>query len=90
MGSKREDVDLEIVLKDPACARKWVKTYNWNEPDPPNHIVIDRGLEWERTVYFESMTDDEAVEVAWLILHDFEIVRSIQELNLLAPSRHVH
>lgn len=90
MGARREDVDLELVLQDAACARKWVHDFNWGTVDAPKFIVIDQGPDVPRTIYFDRMTDDEAIEVAWHLLHEFEIRRAVHEMNLLDPDRHIH
>lgn len=90
MGSRREDVDLELVLRDPICARRWIEDFNRRQTEPLKFAVLENGLEIEKVIHFETMTDDEAVEVALQILQDCEIRQAIHELNLLDPDRHVH
>jgi hypothetical protein len=83
VGSKREDVDLELLLKDPKIARRWVLDYKWDLPDPPKYIV------WgvDQKIYLNEMTDEESVLAANLILRDIEIPRVKCELQYL---RHTH
>lgn len=90
MGSKREDVDLELVLRDPVCARQWIEDYLKRQTLAPKFIVVEEGCEIVRTIYFDKMTDDEAVEAAFHILQDSEIRQAVYELNLLDPDRSVH
>lgn len=83
---RREDVDLELVLRDPRCAREWIKAFNWEFIETPKYIVF--GL--DERIYFDKMTDEEAVFAAKLILRDVEIPRVIRELNLLNPDLRIH
>lgn len=84
MGSRKEDVDLLLVLRDPKCAREWVRTFDWGLTDPPKFMTIDRGVESERVIHFNNMTDEDAVLAAYHLLNDFEIPRIV---NFLAKLR---
>lgn len=90
MGSKREDVDLEIVLKDPKCARQWIEDFNRRLNQPLKYITLNRGLELERTIYFDKMTDQEAVEAAWHLVQDFEIRHAMYESQLARELNELH
>lgn len=76
MGASRKDVDLELVLKNPNSARKWISGFDWEMPNPPEYIVF--GV--EEKIYFRDMDDKQAVQAAYIILHDIEIPRAIREL----------
>lgn len=90
MGSKREDVDLELVLKNPKSARHWIDEFNSRLTQPLTCLAIDRGNELERIIQFSTMTDEEAVEVAWHILHDFEIRREEAALRIARDLNEIH
>lgn len=90
MGSKREDVDLEIVLKNPKCARQWIEDLNKRLTQPLKFITLDRGLQVERTIYLDKMTDDEAVEAAWQLVQDFEIRHAVYEANVARDLNEIH
>lgn len=90
MGSRREDVDLEMVLKNPKSARTWIDDFNRRLTEPLKYIVLERGNELERTIVFETMTDAEAVEVAWHILQDFEVRREEANLRIARDLNEVH
>lgn len=71
MGSRREDVDLWLVLTDPKDAREFIDDYN--KALPP-HLQIQRvELETNRTIYLRTMSDEDAVVAATHILREFEI-----------------
>lgn len=84
MASRREDVDLEIVLQDPKCARLYVESFVWDCAPAPEYIVY--GI--DQKIWFKNMTDDEAVTAALTILRDIEIPRVWRESKLLEFSRH--
>lgn len=69
MACRRENVDLMLMLENPVCARKYIADFDWNMPDPPKYIVY--GI--EEKIWFEKMTDEEAVLAAQIILRDVEI-----------------
>ena len=79
MGSRRQDVDLELVLRHPRCAREWIDTYKWDALGRPNYLVW--GL--DRKIFLDSMDDDEAVMAAFIILKDWEIPSAREEVQLL-------
>lgn len=85
MGCRRQDVDLEIVLKDPKCAREWIRTYNW-ECQTPEYIVFGA----DQKIYFQKMTDTEAVFAAALILRDIEIKRVMRRKGMAEALGEVH
>jgi len=68
MAGRREDVDLDLVLLDPAQARHYIAHFNWDLPGPPKYVVY--GL--EDKIYLENMTDEEAVLAALVILNDID------------------
>ncbi len=71
MASRREDVDLWLVLTNPACARKFIADYQWACPPEwlPDKVVLDN----ERVIYFKTMSDEDAVVAAMEILRSVEI-----------------
>ncbi len=83
MSSRREDVNLEFVLKDPKCAREWVNAYDWGTPEKPTFLILDPGTEWEHTIHFEKMTDEESVLAAQHIFRHYELLRVQAEMNLV-------
>lgn len=68
MGSRREDVDLDLVLNDPVCARKFIADFEWACSPPPQYVVY--GI--DQKIWFDRMTDEEAVAAAHMILNDVE------------------
>jgi hypothetical protein len=83
MASHQDDVDLDKVLKDPQCARDWLKYYDWGPDGPPIYIVY--GIEGK--IYLENMTDDEAVTAAYIILSEekikwFKVKRMLEEIEV--------
>jgi hypothetical protein len=90
MGRSRQEVDLELALRDPKQARKWIEEFNLRLTQPLTCIVLDKGWELERTIHFNTMTDDEAVEVAWHLLQDFEVRREVVKLKIARDLNEVH
>ncbi len=80
MAARREDVDLELVLNDPKCARKYIHEFDWYPLEAPKYIVF--GI--EDKIYFEKMTDEEAVIAAHIILRDIDIPMVFRTKELLA------
>lgn len=85
MGSRRQDVDLELVLKDPKCAREWIRTFNW-ECQPPEYICFGA----DQKIYFSEMTDEQAVFAAKMILQDIELKRVDKERILAEALGEIH
>ncbi len=85
MGCRRQDVDLELILQDPKCAREWIRTYNW-DCDPPKYIIF--GL--DQKITFENMTDAEAVFAATMILRDVEMKRVLRRKKEAEICNEVH
>lgn len=79
MATRREDVDLELVLRHPRCAREWVQKYKWDVSPPPRYVVF--GI--DEKIFFENMTDDQAVRAAFIILRDVEIPQLNREIEYL-------
>lgn len=79
MGSRREDVDLWLILADPEEARRYISKYDWNLPPDmrPDKVVLDSG----RVIYFKTMTDQDAVVAAMAVLRDCEIPMIMREKN---------
>lgn len=69
MAGRREDVDLQLVVQDPKCARQYIAHFDWGIPDPPTYVVY--GI--EDKIFFNNMTDEQAVLAAQIILRDVEI-----------------
>lgn len=71
MDSSRNHIELWLRLTDPAKAREYIAAYDWNLPPHirPNKLYMDSG----RTIYFDKMTDEEAVLAATTILRDVEV-----------------
>ena len=82
MGFARNLVDLKIAIHDPAFARGWVPIV----AKPLKYIYLEA---LGRVIYFDSMSDCEACEVAKYFFGR-EIDYAMQDLNLLDPERHVH
>ncbi len=80
MGSRREDVELWLVLADPICARKFIADFDWSCPPEwrPSKVVLDTG----REIYFAEMTDEDAVIAAMALLRDVQIPMEMKEKNL--------
>lgn len=78
MGSRREDVDLELVLEDPKCAREYIRNFDWGLPDPPKYIVT--GL--DEKIWFDNMSDRDAVCAAKIILREWEIPMTFKSSKL--------
>lgn len=68
MAGRKEDIDLDLVLQDPNCARLYIAHFDWGLPDPPKYVVY--GI--EDKIWFENMSDDEAVRAALIILNDVQ------------------
>jgi hypothetical protein len=79
MAARHEDVDLEIVLNDPKCARQWIKDFDWGRLEAPKYVVF--GI--EDRIYLGQMTDAEAVLAAHIILRDVEIPMNFRTKELL-------
>lgn len=77
MGARREDVDLALVLRDPKCARTWIKNFDWF-PDPPvEYIPVDL----DQRIYLdnpEKLTDEDAVTAADFILRNIVFPRELE------------
>lgn len=71
----KEDIDLWLILGDPVEARKYIEDFDWRLPERPGQITMEGG----RTIYFESMSDEDAVIAAMAILRDIEIPRIERE-----------
>lgn len=69
MGPRRKTVDLAIALEDPSEARKYIAEFDWNTPEPQKYIVW--GL--DEKIYFDNMSDAEAVFAAKMILREIQI-----------------
>lgn len=80
MGSKREDVDQWLILEDPVNAREYIRTFDWNCPPQfrPGNITLNSG----RTIYFETMTDEEACAAAACLLRDVEVPMVMRQKQL--------
>lgn len=78
MGSRRQDVDLFLLLTDPLEARKWIANYDFSLPPylRPDHFYVE---ETGRIVFFETMEDDEAVIAAQAILRQREVPMAMME-----------
>lgn len=79
MGPRRKTVDLAEALEDPLEARKYIANFDWNQPDPPKYIVW--GL--EEKIWFDKMTDAEAVFAAKMILRDIEIPTVMRQADMI-------
>jgi hypothetical protein len=84
MSCSREEVDLEIALKNPERARKYVLEFDWGLPDPPKYVVW--GL--EEKIYFDNMNDEEAVVAAFIILRDVDIPQNWRTSEMLEFELH--
>lgn len=89
MGARREDVDLEIVLKDPKCAREWIRNYDWGHETPTYINVHFDGLNIEK-ILLESMTDQQVILVAKTILYEIEIERVKNQKAMAEELGEVH
>lgn len=77
MASRREDVDLNIVLDDPQCARDYLEHFEWGY-GPPDYVV--HGI--DEKIYLANMSDSEAVLAAHIVLHEWHMKRAMLEKNL--------
>lgn len=71
----KEDIDLWLILGDPKEARQYIEDFDWRMKERPSQIQMDSG----RTIYFESMSDEDAVVAAMAILREVEIPRIERE-----------
>jgi hypothetical protein len=78
-GMGARDIDLELLLNDPAEARKYIELFDWSPLKPPKYVVI--GLD-EKILLAGPMSDEEAVFVAKTILRDVEIPAIMREKQL--------
>lgn len=71
--------DLFIALTDPKNARAYIANFDWGDLDAPKYVV------WgvEEKIWFEKMTDDEAVIAALIILRDVEIPQAHRVSQML-------
>lgn len=88
MASRREDIDLWLVLTDPVCARKFIDEFDWSCPPEwrPDKVVLDN----ERAIYFEKMTDDEAVVAATALLRDVQVPMEMIERKIAEECGWLH
>jgi len=75
----RADVDMDLVLNDPICAREYIEEFDWSPLDPPKFVVWGA----DEKIYFASMSDKEAVIAAHIILRDVEKPREYRKKKLL-------
>ncbi len=61
--------DILQAIEDPGVAREFIEKYDWGSPGKPLYYVW--GL--EEKIYFDKMTDAEAVFVARDIIRNYEI-----------------
>lgn len=84
MSCNREEVDLELALNKPERARKYIAEFDWGLPDPPKYIVW--GL--QEKIWFNNMTDEEAVIAAFIILRDVDIPQIWRTAEMLEFEKH--
>lgn len=72
MGAGHGDVDLDLRIEDPIFARSYISTFDWGGLTP-KFIV----LELDQQIWFDHMSDLEAVCVARYILHAYHIPREV-------------
>lgn len=86
MAGRKEDVDLELVLQVPDCARQWVSAFDWDGfACPPQYMVygVDGKVYLDQITDKERVTDDQAVMAALLILRGYEIPAVMKERDYL-------
>lgn len=81
MGHNRQEVDLELRLKTPAQARAWIADYRRKRRDCPRYTVLDYYHATRRVVYFDTMSDAEAVEAALHMLKNWVAFDAMEEKN---------
>lgn len=88
MPSRREDVDLWLVLTDPVCARKFIADFDWSYPPEwrPDKVVLDT----QRVIYFDNMTDEEAVIAATALLRDIQCPLEMRERQIREDLNELH
>ena len=88
MGSRREDVDLWLVLTDPICARRFIADFDWSCPPEwrPDKVVLDT----QRVIYFDNMTDEDAVVAAMALLRDVQIPLEVREKQICEDLNEIH
>lgn len=72
------DLELWVVLTDPAEARHYINTFDWRQPFIPQRIEVDSG----RMIDLEGLSDEDAVVVASFLLREYQIPREMAEKNL--------
>ena len=80
MAARREDIDIWLRLGNPFEARRFIHEFNWNCPPEwrPDKVVTDSG----RVIFFEDMTDAEAVVAAMEILRSVQIPYEMSEKKI--------
>lgn len=77
--ASRHDIELWLVLTDPEEARHYVQTFDWQQPFIPDRVELDSG----RKIFFDKMSDADAVAAAMALLRDIQIPREMHEKNLI-------
>lgn len=86
MSSSRDSVDLWIVLTDPRCARAYIASFDWQQPQIPDRIEVDSG----RMIDLEQISDEDAVVVASHLLRHYEIPREMEERKIAEDLNEIH
>ena len=72
MGASHDEIDLDLRIEDPEFARSYIETFEWGHP-PPKYVV----LALDQQIWFERMSDLEAVCAAKYILHAIHIPQEV-------------
>lgn len=88
MASRREDVDLWLVLTDPQCARQFIRDFDWNCPPEwrPDKVVMGE----DRVIFFNDMTDEDAVVAAMALLRDVQVPIELRNKDLAEELGEIH
>lgn len=86
MAKRREEIDLSLSLEDPIRAREYIAKFEWDIPDPPKYVCTN----FDRYIYFDRMTDAEAVFAAHILLRDIQIPMEMRHKNMFVPSEKEH
>jgi hypothetical protein len=78
MASRRDEVDLELVVQYPKAAREFIKGVDWGLLPRPSYICF--GIDGK--IWLDKMDDCEAVLAANLILKDIIIPTAQREFWL--------
>jgi hypothetical protein len=80
MAKPRHEVELWLIVTDPARAREFIRNYDWGLPPnmAPDRVYTESG----RVILFKEMSDEDAVVAATAILRDVEVPQVLRTRQL--------